>query len=151
MESEYNGDIIRLDRLIEFIPAEHWEWDGCGKIDLEDISGMIHMGLSEVQEPYGDDGEHPVLERKQRYWHIGRIIYFINHPSEIKDVEIDNECLNNYILPQPVITDGGHRYAAARWLYNQGKLDKIHCRYGGRVDILMYLKGQTDEYLDKAI
>ena len=24
---EYNGDIIRIDRLIEFFPTEHWLWD----------------------------------------------------------------------------------------------------------------------------
>ena len=24
---EYNGDIIRLDRLIEFLPDEFWIWD----------------------------------------------------------------------------------------------------------------------------
>lgn len=25
---EYGGDILRIDRLIEFLPTEHWEWDG---------------------------------------------------------------------------------------------------------------------------
>ena len=30
---EYTGDIIRIDRLIEFLPSEYWEWDDCGKID----------------------------------------------------------------------------------------------------------------------
>lgn len=32
-------------------------------------------------------------------------------------------------------------------MYNdQGKLKKIHCRYGGRVDILDYLRGKTDSF-----
>lgn len=24
---EYNGCMIRVDRLMEFLPTEHWEWD----------------------------------------------------------------------------------------------------------------------------
>lgn len=146
MTEEYNGDIILIDKLIEFLPTEHWEWDETGKIDLDDISIAIHEGVLEIPDPYGDTWNHPVLEHKTRDWHIGRILYFIKHPNEICNIEIDNECDNGYILPQPVIVDGWHRYAAARWLLDQGKLDKIHCRYGGRSDVLEYLKGNTDKY-----
>ena len=146
MTEEYNGDIIIIDKLIEFLPTEHWEWDKTGKIDLEDISIAIHEGVLEIPDPYGDIWNHPVLEHKTRDWHIGRILYFIKHPNEICNIEIDNECDNGYILPQPVIVDGWHRYAAARWLFDQGKLDKIHCRYGGRLDVLEYLKGNLDKY-----
>ena len=146
MTEEYNGDIILIDKLIEFLPTEHWEWDETGKIDLDDISIAIHEGVLEIPDPYGNTWNHPVLEHKTRDWHIGRILYFIKHPNEICNIEIDNECDNGYILPQPVIVDGWHRYAAARWLFDQGKLDKIHCRYGGRLDVLEYLKGNTDKY-----
>lgn len=90
------------------------------------------------------------MKKRTRDWHIGRIIYFIKHPEEIRDIEIDNECNNEYILPQLVIVDGWHRYAAARWLFDQGKLFKIHCRYGGRLDVLDYLKGNSD-YIDEII
>ena len=139
---EYDGDIIRIDRLNDFLPDESWEWDLQGEINLDDISIAIHEALTENSEPYGDTWEHPVLERRSRDWHIGRIIYFINHPDEIRDIDIDNECDGKYILPKPIIVDGWHRYAAARWLYDQGKLTKIHCRYGGRVDVLEYLQGK---------
>ena len=139
---EYDGDIIRIDRLNDFLPDESWEWDLQGEINLDDISIAIHSGLPQVPDPYGDTWNHPVLERRSRDWHIGRIIYFINHPDEIRDIDIDNECEGKYILQQPVIVDGWHRYAAARWLYDQGKLTKIHCRYGGRVDVLEYLQGK---------
>lgn len=139
---EYDGDIIRIDRLNDFLPDESWEWDLQGEINLDDISSAIHEALSENSDPYGDTWKHPVLERRSRDWHIGRIIYFINHPDEIRDIDIDNECDGKYILPKPVIVDGWHRYAAARWLYDQGKLTKIHCRYGGRVDVLEYLQGK---------
>lgn len=42
MTEEYNGDIILIEKLIEFLPEEHWEWDNEGKIDLEDISVAMH-------------------------------------------------------------------------------------------------------------
>lgn len=148
---EYDGDIIRIDRLNDFLPDESWEWDLQGEINLDDISIAIHEALTENSEPYGDTWEHSVLERRSRDWHIGRIIYFINHPMEIRDIEIDNECSGNFILPQPIIVDGWHRYAAARWLYDKGKLTEIHCRYGGRADVLEYLQGKTDDLLWEAI
>lgn len=148
---EYNGDMIRIDKLVEFLPTEHWEWDETGEIDLDDISIAIHEALSEIPEPYGDTWKHPVLEHRTRDWHIGRILYFIKHPDEIRDIEIDNKCSGGYILPQPVIVDGWHRYAAARWLFDQGKLFEIHCMYGGRMDVLEYLQGKTDELLYEAI
>ena len=78
---EYDGDIIRIDRLIDFLPDESWEWDLQGEINLDDISIAIHSGLPQVPDPYGDTWNHPVLERRSRDWHIGRIIYFINHPD----------------------------------------------------------------------
>jgi len=152
MDSDkYNGDIIKIDRLIEFLPTEHWSWDETGEIDLDDISVAIYEPVPEIPDPYGDTWKHPVLEQRSREWHIGRIIYFINHPMEIRDIEIDNECSGNFILPQPIIVDGWHRYAAARWLYDQDKLTEIHCRYGGRADVLEYLQGKTDDLLWEAI
>lgn len=143
---EYYGDVILLNKLIEFIPKEYWEWENTEKIDLEDISIAMHEGIPEIPDPYGDTWNYLVLESRTREWHIGRILYFINHPNEIRDIEIDNECDYGYILPKPIIIDGWHRYAAARWLYNQGKLFTIHCRYGGRLDVLEYLKGNLNKY-----
>ena len=152
MDSDkYNGDIIRIDRLIELLPIEYWSWDETGKINLDDISVAIHDAIPEVFEPYGDTWKYPVLEQKSRDWHIGRIIYFIKHPNEIRDIIIDNKCSGGFILPQPVIVDGWHRYAAARWLYDQCKLSEIHCRYGGRVDVLEYLQGKIDDLLWEAV
>lgn len=148
---EYNGDIIRIDRLIEFLPTKYWSWDGAKKIYLDDISAAIQKALPEISSPYGDTWKYPVTEHKSREWHIGRIIYFINHPDEIKDVEIDNECNGSYILPRPIIVDGWHRYAAARWLYSRGKLFKIHCKYGGRIDILEYLQGKTNNFNSESV
>lgn len=151
MNDKYKGDVIKIDRLMEFIPTEHWSWDETGEIDLNDISIAIHEALPEIPDPYGDTWKHPVMEHRSRDWHIGRILYFVSHPNEIKGIEIDNECFNGCILPQPIIVDGWHRYAAARWLFDQGELFEIHCMYGGRIDVLEYLQGKTDELLREAI
>ena len=131
----------------------HGEWADAeleykGKLFNENVVSdvMWERFIEEFPDKDGDTWKHPVLEQKSREWHIGRIIYFINHPMEIRDIEIDNECSGNIILPQPIIVDGWHRYAAARWLYDQGKLTEIHCRYGGRVDVLEYLQGKTDSF-----
>ena len=61
---EYTGGIIRIDRLIDFLPSEYWEWDDCGKIDLDDISIGIHECIAEISEPYGDTWNYPVLEHR---------------------------------------------------------------------------------------
>lgn len=122
-----------------------------GSIDLNDISIARHEGLPEISDPYGDTWKYPVLEHRTRDWHIGRILYFIKRPNEIRDLEIDNKCSGGYILPQPVIVDGWHRYAAARWLFDQGKLSEIHCKYGGRIDVLKYLQGRTNDIPEEII
>jgi len=50
-----------------------------------------------------------------------------------------------YICPTPVIVDGNHRFLAAMWLQDQGKMEKVHCLNGGRTDLLNYLMGNTEE------
>lgn len=148
---DYKGDMIKINRLIEFLPTEYWIWEGTGKIYLNDISSAIQDNIPEIPDPYGDTYKHPVTDQKSRNWHIGRIIYFINHPDEIKDIEIDNACNKNLILPKPILIDGWHRYAAARWLYDKHKLSEIHCKYGGRMDILQYLQGKTDSFNEEPV
>lgn len=145
---EYYGDIILFERLSEFYPSGYWEWNDGDYITLEDVSAGLKNGIKEILDPYSDTYKHPVLKTKSRDWHIGRIVYFINHPEEIRDIEIDNMCNNGRILPVPIIVDGHHRFVAAKYLYDNGKLKTIHCMYGGRMDVLDYLKGNTDELLE---
>lgn len=140
----YNGDMILMKRLLEFFP-DYWEWDNSGKIYLNDIDNAIQNSLPEISDFYGDEFLYPVLKQQTREWHIGRILYFIKHWVEIRDIEIDNECSGNTIFAIPIIVDGWHRFAAACYLYKQGSLDEIHCRYGGRIDLLEYLQGKREE------
>lgn len=84
------------------------------------------------------------IPKPEENWHIRRILYFVNHPQEIKNIELDNESSTFDILPVPIIIDGYHRWMAARYLYELGSLHKIHCLYAGREDVLDYLKGKLD-------
>ena len=149
MEEEYKGDMILIDRLSEFFPVDSWQWNEGEIIELDDVTCAIHDGQSEESEPFGDTWKHPCMENKSTEWHIGRILYFINHPDEIRDIEIDNLCSGDYIFPAPKIIDGNHRFMAAMWLNDQGKMNKVHCRYGGRMDVLDYLTGKLNECPDE--
>ena len=138
--NEYYGDIVLIERLSEFYPSEYWNWNDEDYITLDDVSVAVSNGISEISDPFGDTYKHPALEAKSKEWHIGRIIYFINHP--------DNMCNNGWVLPIPIIVDGHHRFVAAKYLHDNKKLETIHCRYGGRMDVLDYLKGNIDELLE---
>lgn len=138
-------DVIRMDRILELIPTECWEWDGAGKITLNDISIALNNGVADTSQPYGDTYKYPVSKKRNRDYHISRILFFVKHKDQIKELDIDNMCDGCYIAPIPVIVDGWHRYAAATWLYKKGELDKISCKYGGREDVLQYLCGEIDE------
>ncbi len=149
MKNEYEEEkcheyAILIKRLSNFFPINNWQWNNGEVIRLDDITRAIHKAQPEEIEPFGDDCKHPCLEERTTEWHIGRILYFVNHPEEIKDIEIDNLCEDNYILPIPVIIDGNHRFMATMWLNNQGLLKKVYCRYGGRTDVLDYLTGETN-------
>ena len=134
---------VFIDRLLEFIPMEPFEWDKSKPISISDIRCALKK-IPEISEPYGDTNMYQPTA-KSRKWHIGRIIYFINHKNEIADIEIDNSCYDGMIMPSPFIVDGWHRLAAAYYLYTQGEMDCISCRYGGRLDVLEYLKHETNE------
>lgn len=136
--------VIRMDRIFNLIPTEYWEWDDAGKITLNDISIALSNGAVDTSIPYGDIYKYPA-SKKNRDYHISRILFFVKHKEEIKELDIDNMCDGCYISPIPVIIDGWHRYAAATWLYKNGWLDKISCRYGGREDVLRYLVGEEVE------
>lgn len=141
LEDEYKGDMILIERLSWFFPVNKWQWNKGEVIEVDDITRAIRAGQPEEPEPFGDTWKHICKESKSTEWHIGRIIYFINHPEDIRDIEIDNVCYNGRVYPTPIIIDGNHRFLAAMWLNDQGKMQKVHCEYSGRIDLLDYLTG----------
>ena len=131
-------EYILTKRLTEFLaPAVSW---GEHTIHLEDIEKGIKEGLESIAEPFAHANGF-VEDFKTKEWHIGRILYFIRNPHKIDPIWLDNECMNGYILPIPAMVDGCHRYLASLFL----KSPKIAVEYGGRMDLLDYLKGTTNE------
>ena len=145
--NEYHGDIVLIRRLAQFYPPEYWTWNNSEHIILDDIVNAVHNGIQEISSPYGDADKYKLLESRNKDWHIARIIYFINHPEEIRDIKIENVVEGGNILPIPVIIDGLHRFIAAKYLYDRGKLTTIHCIYIGQDDVLNWLKGDIHELL----
>lgn len=132
--------LVYIDRLEELL-GNSITWNE-EPVTLEDVDNRINSGDTEENEIFTDTMH--VAPIKNNQWHIKRVIYFVNHPEEIKDIEIDNMCYDGYILPVPIILDGNHRYMAALHLKNKGLLSKVSCSYGGREDLLDYLIGKTD-------
>ena len=144
-------NMVLIDRLQAFFPVESWQWNDNEIVELEDISKAIHEGQPEEQDPFGDACLHMFPEKRSTKWHIGRIIYFINHPKEITGIELDNTCIDGYIYPDPVIVDGNHRFMAAMWLHDRGEMTTVECEYGGRLDLLDYLIGKVEKCPDNII
>lgn len=128
------NDFIKIDRFIPYV-IDDFEWNTREKITINDIAFAIKKGQLEEVQMYKPGISMP------KQWHIGRVIYFINHPEEIEYIEIENVNDGYFVLPIPVLIEGYHRFMAAYWLYLQRKLEEVYCIYDGRRDVLDYLKG----------
>lgn len=129
-----NCDYIRTARLKEYT-GDTFFWGG-NLIKQSDIKDGILSGITEQHEQY-DDFAWLKGTLKSDEWHIGRIVYFVNHPDKIKPIQIDNKCCDGIITAIPFIEDGHHRFMAQIYL----KFEKIPIIYAGRCDVLEYLKG----------
>ena len=87
-------NIILIRRLAEFYPSEYWTWNNGENITIDDVANAVHNGIQEVSVPCGDAHKYPPLESRNKDWYIARIIYFINHPEEIRDIKIENVWAN---------------------------------------------------------
>lgn len=130
-------DYILTKRLKEYRgDTFNWMGENITQLDL-----IRHRHDKEINHFFDYDNLKEHEEYNSKEWHIRRILYFINHPDKITPLQIDNECINDNILPIPTIVDGNHRYLAAIYL----KLNKISVSYAGRIDLLEYLQGKTDK------
>lgn len=138
----------RFDRLLEMAHIDEnysFQWNNDDKpISTDEIIKCMNAGINENAEPHGDTFKHPVERKRDRQYHIGRILYFINHPQEIAGIEVDNKCgywgSSASILPECEIVDGWHRIAAAIIV----GLRYIDIEYGGRRDIEDYLTEKSN-------
>jgi len=132
-------DYIKVKRLRQYIKFPiNW---GNIEITYKDIMEGIKNNILEQKEifaiswteVYKNDGAN-------KDWHIGRILYFVNNPDKIDPIMLDNDCSDYDIFPIPIITDGNHRYIAA--VIRKDEFIPVH--YSGLVDLLDYLKGESD-------
>lgn len=122
-------DRLLLNANIDMTKPFYWIKEG---VTAQEVQVKFKKGAIATQIPHGDNFKYPVVQRDKQY-HIARVIYFIEHPSEIKDIEIDNVCEGLcYIYPQARVIDGWHRLMAA---YILG-FSTIKVFYCGRTDLL---------------
>ena len=125
-----------INRLLNYFPSDDWGWNHKENINMSDIDKAIDNYVEETEHYNGS------IQRTKE-WHIGRILYFINHPKEIKDIKIENICGGDFVPTVPIIMDGYHRFIAAVYRCFCGEEDEIQCDYHGRKDIFDYLVGNT--------
>jgi hypothetical protein len=125
-----DADEILVDRLYELVDPDPW---GVGfKMEMLDDS------LFKSSEPYGWHSDWDAR------LHANRIRYLADSPELHVPIEVDNLCEGRNIYAMPVILDGHHRLFAHVWL----GIKTIRASYGGRLDVLDYLKGKTDQLPD---
>jgi len=114
---------------------------------LSDIDNAVKSNMPETNIPFGDTDTYIPYTKRNINYHLQRIIYFINHPNEIRNIKIksawwiDNNVL--YAYPHLKIEDGYHRIAAAFYL-GLKKINMINYDYI-RLDVKKYITGETNE------
>lgn len=138
-----DNDIILLDRLVSNLDINLdliMQWNKGDPIKKESIYLAQKEGAEPEPTPFGHMHYNNDIKERSNDWHIRRILYFMEYPEFIKNIELDNQCYGMYISPKVVLIDGWHRLIAAILL----KLEYIQVQYGGRLDLLKYLSGDTD-------
>ena len=135
-------DTIILDCLVENAGIDFTEpfvWDN-QPVTVQDVKDFLSAGETGTEIPYGNN-HNMIPDIRDKDYHISRVAYFVQHPKEITDIDVDNQGVGMYITPRAIVTDGWHRLMAA---YILG-LKTIDVNYGGRVDVLEYLQGLRSE------
>ncbi|KKN10456.1 hypothetical protein LCGC14_1036370 [marine sediment metagenome] len=129
---------LLITRLDEFgINPQEW----CDPWAARFHPGLIGEDTWLCEEPFtsGSWGEIPVWEPEK---HAARVRFVMQSPVlRARPIEIDCAVHGGYILAQPVVLDGWHRLHAA-WAL---RTETILGEFGGRLDLLDYLTGATDE------
>lgn len=117
--------IVRMDRL--------WALMGGDEYDPWHIGKLPECEGEDRREYSSSFAEWTAKEHQQR------INYLKNHEYDLDDpINIDFEFSMG--IPEMIIEDGNHRYFA----HLQLKKTHIRAYFGGFVDVLEYLTGETD-------
>ena len=128
-------ELLLMERLQEYISTPFY-WNSI-EIYLQDIENYIHHTKHKL---HNFDRCDVYMDEWNKRDHIERILYFIDYPEKIDAIHIDNKCVDSQIYPIPFIEDGQHRFLASA--YRKEKY--IPVIYSGRIDLLDYLKGDSD-------
>lgn len=132
-------DTIRMDRLAEALwESVHDDLWGCG-FRLDMITPTVDSSLASEYRPLVH-WWNSAKDTRDLPYHVSRVKWFMENPERITPISVDNRCSGGMIYPIPIIEDGWHRYIAAHLL----GLSTIEVFYSGRLDLLAYLKGETD-------
>lgn len=85
-----------------------------------------------------------VEDERDFYYDLGRIKFFreqLNQGVVLDPIELDCRCDRGFCYADPVILDGWHRFAA----HILANIEIIEVNFGGRVDLLDYLTGKSNE------
>lgn len=115
---------------------------------LKDIDHAIKNKTKGIDIPFGDTEQYVPKGMRDINYHIMRVIYFVEHSDEIKNIKIKSSWwIENNILfsyPHLFIEDGYHRIAAAFYLdlktVQMTNYDFI------RRDLYEYITENTDIY-----
>lgn len=112
---------------------------GLGRDYWEDPWG-VGFSMDMVENAKEKSTPYNGKERSAK-WHAGRVKYLANHPELLDDpISVDCECMNNRVLPMPIIIDGWHRFFAHLVI---GK-KTIRATFGGLEDVREFLDGTID-------
>jgi len=125
---------VFINRLMKFKNIE------MNIISKDRIQLGIQLGYTEINH-FLQDIDDLTYHNFSEAEHIGRVIYFINHPNQINPIVIDNFCGAGMPSCEAIIADGVHRLSAAVYL----GWDKIDIEYSGLEDTLDYLTGKIDQ------
>jgi len=129
-------ELLLMERLQEYISTPFY-WNTI-EVYLQDIKNYICKAKHKCHNLDRCDVYMDVWNKRD---HIERILYFIDYPEKIDSIHIDNKCVGSEIIPIPFIEDGQHRFLASA--YRKEKY--IPTIYNGRIDLLDYLKGDSNE------
>lgn len=128
-------DIILTKRLLIFLYHIKDPWCVNFKMDL----------LNDVK---GKEKERYIpINLKDKYWHVRRINYLINSPSDLfYPINIRSDCTGTFTeqstqyIETPNLIDGWHRFFAHIHL----GYETIICNYRGQAKLLKYLKSEIN-------
>ena len=138
--TEKTNVTIKIDRLINMIGYDVWEWDK-GFFTINDVYNAMKSGQKEELKNLYMKNPNP--QTKTREWHIGKVLFYIDNPSRIKNIKIKSmEYPDICIMTSFVdVVKGSHMWMAAYCLYDKGTLTDVTCTFKGRDDVLDYLMG----------